>query len=224
MRNSWTAGDARPSVTSRGGTWTCRSSGNCKGSRLVASNRSLDVRSSKASTTSATSSVMCSQLSSTTSSSRSATKLASAATRSAPASCRPIAVAIASAAWSAPEVGTRSTNHAPSAKSCATSAATAEAKRVLPVPPIPSSVTRRCCASISAISATSTSRPSSTVRSTGRLLLTRFSVRSGGNSPTPSCHSCRAAVRSFSRFSPRSDDSEGSKIDTTAAEASICPP
>ena len=63
--------------------------------------------------------------------------------------------------------GTRSTNQAPSANSSITSAATLSASRVLPTPPGPTAVTRRCATSASASAARSTTRPTNGVSAEG---------------------------------------------------------
>ena len=63
--------------------------------------------------------------------------------------------------------GVSSTSHVPSA--CRRRATAASARRVLPTPPAPVSVTRRCASCNVATSASSTARPTKPVRSSGRL-------------------------------------------------------
>jgi hypothetical protein len=64
-------------------------------------------------------------------------------------------------------IGTRSTNHTPSANSPAASAATASASRVFPTPPGPTAVTWRCAVTASASAARSRTRPTNGVNGDG---------------------------------------------------------
>ena len=81
-----------------------------------------------------------------------------------------------------PASGTQKT---PSRSVPTSSAATWSARRVFPVPPGPVSVSRRVpFESIATSSSSSRSRPTSGIETTGRFVAS--SVRSGGNSPSPS--------------------------------------
>ena len=66
--------------------------------------------------------------------------------------------------------GERSTNQTPSGKSASTTPARRSARRVLPAPPDPVSVSSRASASSPAARATSGSRPTNRVRGVGSLV------------------------------------------------------
>ena len=117
----------------------------------------------------------------------------------------PIARAIAGMTRSVSATLPSGTNHAPSGYSSARLAATWSARRVLPVPPGPVSVTSRVLARSARISSSSRSRPTNDVSSIGRLLGRASSERIGGKSAgRPSITSCaiRSGRRSLSRWAP----------------------
>lgn len=102
--------------------------------------------------------------------------------------CSPTPMAAATAAPTRPGsvTGTRSTKHTPSAKSPATSAATASASRVLPTPPRPTAVTSRRAVTAAASSPRSRVRPTKAVNGAG----------SAGAGRACSAPACSARVRS----------------------------
>src|ERR1700694_389345 len=81
--------------------------------------------------------------------------------------------------WSAFRIGARGTKETPSAQLSSTSAATCSAKRVLPTPPTPVSVSRRTSGRFSKALATSSScsRPINVVTCMGKLFLKLAAVR-----------------------------------------------
>ena len=144
----------------------------------------------------------------------------------------PIARAIAGMTRSVSATLPSGTNQAPSGYSSARLAATWSARRVLPVPPGPVSVTSRVLARSARISSSSRSRPTNDDSSIGRLLGRASSERIGGKSAgRPSITSCaiRSGRRSLSRWAP-SDlrDRPGprwpSTSDAVASESSTWPP
>jgi hypothetical protein len=80
---------------------------------------------------------------------------------------RPSAAAIAGATMAGSVTGTRSTYQAPSAYRLATPVTRLSASRVLPTPPGPTAVTRRCAASAPASAARSAARPTNEVSGDG---------------------------------------------------------
>jgi hypothetical protein len=109
-------------------------------------------------------------LSSRSSPSRRASEATSAASgETTSRSGTPTASATAATTAAGSVTRTRSTNHGPSRRSAARSAATLIASRVLPTPPGPTAVTSRCPARASESSARSATRPMNAVTGTGRL-------------------------------------------------------
>ena len=112
-------------------------------------------------------------------------------TRSRPATvpgvvARPSAATITWASRSGSFVAASSHNHTPSANRGSNSAATCIARRVLPTPPTPVSVTSRDSSSAFATPATSSSRPTNDVNCTGKFPGNASSDRNGGKvSRTP---------------------------------------
>jgi hypothetical protein len=111
------------------------------------------------------------------------------------------------------------------------SAAACSARRVLPIPPGPVSVSNRTSARLSKaqICASSRSRPISELGWTGRLLGRASSVLGGGKSAgKPSIRSWNrrtGEVRSFSRCSPRSRSSVSrTSRSRVVCEMRTCPP
>ena len=167
--NRVTASDSPPPASDSGGTGKTRSNGTTSRARLVASTRNRGQAASSRSRKGATPSRTCSQLSSTSSAWRSASAASTASSMLRPG-CSPTPTAAATAAPTRPGsvIGTRSTNHTPSAKSPAASAATASASRVFPTPPGPTAVTCRCVLTASPSSARSRTRPTNVVSGAGR--------------------------------------------------------
>ena len=92
-------------------------------------------------------------------------------------------------------IGASSTNQTPSANSLMTSAATCSESRVLPMPPIPVSVSSRVFLSAALICSCSRSRPMNVVTCCGRLFGTPSRDRSAGNDGrSPAC--CNWKTRS----------------------------
>ncbi len=153
----------------RPGTGKTCSKGSISRAWLVARTPTPGQRPSRRSTKGATPSSRCSQLSSTSRVSASAHSTASASSTVRPrGSSRPMAALTAPAIWAGSVTGTRSTNHAPSRRSPASSAATATARRLLPTPPGPRAVTSRSRPRAARSSATSAARPTKEVSGTGR--------------------------------------------------------
>ena len=153
-------------------------------SRLVASTRTPGQPRRRASARRAAASTRCSQLSSTRSRRLGRSASESVAARGRPASSRtPRAAATAWGARAGSARGASSTSHTPSGYAGSTSAAARRARRVLPTPPAPVSVTRRWAPSSAATAASSRSRPTKLVSCRGRLFGSASSVRSGGNAP-----------------------------------------
>ena len=116
-----------------------------------------------------------------------------------------------------------SIHHTPSSQRSLAAAAWA-ASRVFPDPPAPVMVTSRSRPNSSSTAASSASRPTNVVSSTGRLLAMRFSERSGGegaSSPTARNSYTRSGTeRSRRRWIPRSHssaDARGSDAICSAA-------
>ena len=100
-----------------------------------------------------------------------------------PACSRTPSAAATSCGTSAGSVsGASSTSQTPSGYVSSTSAATCSARRVLPAPPVPTSVSKDVAASSRLTSAISCSRPTKLVSWRGRLFGSTSSERSGGNS------------------------------------------
>ena len=140
--------------------------------------------------------------------------------------------------------GTRSTYHAPSAYRPATSVTTLSASRVLPTPPGPTAVTRRCVPSASASAARSAARPTKEVSGDGsgraaagesgaagrsvaaaaasaRRSLT-WSLRSSEDtwlSTVRTEMNSRAAISALVRCSPSAASTSASRADTPTPEA-----
>ena len=161
------------------GTRQATSPSQCSGSRLVASTRTPGPARSRSSARRAQASMTCSQLSSTMIASRVARWAASA-------SCAERCAGIGTPAASAVACATRppsarpasSTNQMPSGTGSIL-ASVSMARRVLPQPPGPMSVSSRTRASRRTISARSRSRPTNEVSGWGRLPL-RLGGRLGG--------------------------------------------
>ena len=116
----------------------------------------------------------------------------------------PIAPATAFTPSDPSAIGASSTNQHPSEKPGATVAATARARRVLPTPPTPVSVTNCSRPTSELSSATSSLRPISSVRWVGRFVAMASIDRNAGNRPSPTWMICWAADRSRRRCDPRS--------------------
>ena len=181
-----------------------------KGMRLVASTlrRGAAERSSP---TSGAASSTCSKLSSTSKSSLRLTySFRRSSSDTSPLSPRPSAPAMVVGTRAVSFTSESATKKTPSSKSSSTSAAACKARRVLPVPPGPVSVSRRTssCPSRSHTSSTSRSLPTSGVGWSGRLLRRLSRVLKGGNSEGRSgmviWKTRSGRKRSFRRFSPRS--------------------
>jgi hypothetical protein len=192
------------------GTRQVTSPGTPSGSRLVARSRSRGQASRSRSATSAQRRARCSQLSSTSSSARSPIAAARPSrSLAAPAARTDNAAAIAPETWPGSVSGASSTSHTPSGRPPTRPAAACSANRVLPQPPEPVSVTRRCPASRPATLASSSRRPTKLVSCTGRLWRPGSRVCGGGKDARKSgwlsCHRCSGGPRSGSRCQPRSD-------------------
>ena len=166
---------------------------------------------------------------------------------------RPSASATAGAIIAGSVTGTRSTYQTPSANRSATSAATASASRVLPTPPGPTAVTRRCVGAAAAASAArSAARPTNGVsgdgqrqrpraarpRAAGSDRAARRRARRGARrSPTRSLRSSedtwlstvrtemnsRAAISALVRCSPTAASTSASRSDTPASAVPLRP-
>jgi hypothetical protein len=187
--NSATASPSLPSLGSdRRGTGNTHSNGTMSRARLVASTDTPGQCPSSRSTNTATASDTCSQLSSTSNASCSARCASTASSIVRPrGSSTPRAAATAAGTSDESLSGTRSTNHTPSARERDRSAATWAASRVLPTPPGPTAVTKRCSATAAASSATSTARPTNEVRSSG-------TGRAIGGAATATCGAAAATA------------------------------
>ena len=123
-------------------------------------------------------------------------------------SCTPSTCATALGTSDGSRIGARSMNQTPSAKRSSASAATCSDSRVLPRPPMPSSVSRRDDSSSLPTSSSSRSRPRNDVSCCGRLLGVDSSDRSAGNAwRSEGCSSwwiSSGDARSFSRTRPSS--------------------
>ena len=150
----------------------------------------------------------CSQLSITRRIRRSASARPSAASAASPGrTATPAAAAIAAGTAVGSRTEASSTRKTPSGKSPSMVRATSTARRVLPVPPGPSSVTIRELPRASATAAISRCRPTNAVTSAGRFVGVMAEVRRGrasGASPSTSTwNTSTAAARSFRRCGPR---------------------
>ena len=162
------------------GTGNTHSNGTSSRARLVTSTDSCGLPASSRSSRPGIPSSRCSQLSRTSSVSRGASQPSTVSSLDRPwRSPRPSAAAIARATMAGSVTGTRSTYQAPSAYRPATSVTTLSASRVLPTPPGPTAVTRRCAASAAASSARSATRPTNEVNGRGQR------HRHRGAEPTP---------------------------------------
>ena len=169
-RNSSTASPGPPSPASmdNAGTGNTHSNGTSSRARLVISTDSRELPASSRSSRTGIPSIRCSQLSKTSSTSRSASQPRTISSLERPCrSPRPSAAVIAGATMAGSVTGTRSTYQAPSAYRSATSGITLSARRVLPTPPGPTAVTRRCAARASASAARSATRPTNEVNGDG---------------------------------------------------------
>ena len=151
----------------------------------------------------------CSQLSNIRSMSRAWNSRASVSTNERPNSSRKPNTRAISGAISAPSAtAANSTHHTPSGTSLKVSAASCMAKRVLPQPPAPVSVTSRCCRIACSNCCNSSTRPTKLDRRTGRLVGSAPNERRGGKSATASmgcsCQTRSGKPRSFKRCTPRS--------------------
>ena len=177
----------------------------------------------------------CSQLSSTSSSALLVRKNSTTL----PAVDRPVrgrarnAARTACAIISPSPAACSSHSHAPSRKDGSWSAAACSARRVLPTPPGPVTVTSGDRAIAAASPASSSARPTNELSCTGRFPANAASVRTGGNSarsPGPVSWKIRTGrARSRNRCSPRSTSPHpGGRSSRTsssvAADTSTCPP
>jgi hypothetical protein len=179
------------------------------GSRVVARTDTSGHERSRASASSAPASRRCSQLSRQTSRRRSRRCRVSARSGPPTGSTMTLVAAAASSATSVGSVtGPRSTHHTPSGHRSASRAAAWTARRVLPHPPEPVTVTIRSMPSSRSTAASSWLRPTKLVSWGGRLLASTSRERSGGKSSGSSaCRSSKmrsGADRSRSRWLPRS--------------------
>ena len=152
-----------------GGTTNTASPAMLSASRLVVSSRSSGASCSTASARRAHATTRCSQLSRSSNRRRSRSQASSVSSIDRPPTARiPSVVAIAwgtrVSSWS----DARFTSHTPSGNAPASSAARRSARRVLPVPPVPVSVTSRLAPSSLRTASSSPSRPTNEVRSSGR--------------------------------------------------------
>src|ERR1700761_1336943 len=168
---------AYPAVASSAGSSsgvisTVCSSGRPRGERLVARMRSPGAADRSSAASSAQASVRCSQVSRISSSSCSARFFASTWGASPAASSgSPSASDTVRARSPGACSGDSWTSQQPSAKLSEASAAARSASRVLPTPPTPRSVTRRCRSMASAMAGNSRRLPMNRVTSAGRLSL-----------------------------------------------------
>ena len=157
--------------TGSGRIGTTCSPGTRSASRLLAIMRTPGAARSSAWASSAAGWIRCSQLSSTSSARRSARWAHRLCSSGRPGSSRTARTCAASDSTRAgSRIGDRSRNQAPSGNSAITSAATCSDSRVLPRPPMPSSVTSRDWASAAFSPSSSRSRPMKDVACCGRLL------------------------------------------------------
>ena len=154
-----------------------------RASRLVARTVACGQARSRASARRAQASRRCSQLSSTSSRRLGRSASVSVATSGRPGSSRtPTAAATAWGTRAGSARAPSSASHTPSGWASRASAATWSARRVLPVPPGPVSVSSRVASRSRRTSACSRSRPTKLVSCRGRLCGSASSVRSDGNS------------------------------------------
>ena len=122
--------------------------------------------------------------------------------------CTPSTAATTSWSERSSVAAASSQSHAPSGYSVRAAAATCVARRVLPTPPTPVSVTIRASRSVSATISSSCSRPTNDVSGSGRLPGFAARVCRGGNdssSPAPVSWNARSGrERPRKRCSPRS--------------------
>ena len=177
-RSEWSSESGMPSD----GTWKIASPGTPSASRLVARTRNAGHEPSSRSARSAAAPIRCSQLSTSNRRSFSRRKSVTTSISGWPGeSGIPSARATSGRTMLGSLSGASSTSHVPSAKRPATSPATWTMRRVLPVPPTPTSDTSRFVSSREPIAATSRSRPMNEVSCAGRFDGT-LPDRSGGNS------------------------------------------
>ena len=196
--NRSTASPPRPMTDNPGTTYT-RSYGSRSRVRLVASTvisgQPAMIRSTQGRTPSRT----CSQLSITSSASLSASEATSArSTEVVRCSGTPTVSATAAVTVAGSVTWIRSTNHTPSRRAGASSAATLSASRVLPMPPGPVAVTMRCWASAAASTVRSPVRPMNDVTGSGSPRRPDLTRRPGMAS------ACRARLRRSGSCSFRS--------------------
>ena len=135
---------SRASSSVSGGTVQVTSPPTPSGSRLVATTFSAPAALNNPAVTSAAVSTTCSQLSSTSSAWRPDSRRPTASAKVPPrGSLTPSVTATWSQTNSLPDRGEKSTNQIPSGKSSATAEANRSARRVLPAPPGPVSVSSR---------------------------------------------------------------------------------
>ena len=188
------------------------SPGTCSGSRLDAIMRTLGAALTMACASSAEGLIRCSQLSRMSSARLLFRCAPSVASIGRPGSSATSSTRAASAATSPPSLsGDRSRNHTPSGYKCICSAATCSDSRVLPSPPMPSSVTKRAAASMSFASSISRSRPMNDVPWCGRL----FGISLTGIHQSPVCTTLKtlslsAGAMKRSSGKPTSNSSIGS--------------
>ena len=159
---------ASPATSDSGGTVTVRSPATASRSRLVASTRTPGQAASSRSANAATTASRCSQLSSTSSDRRAAR--CSATASSSGCRGRSETPSTDATAWATKpsRTGTRSAKAQPDGNDGAASRVTATARRVLPTPPGPTSVTRWASRRAARTAARSRSRPTKLVHCTGR--------------------------------------------------------
>ncbi len=90
-----------------------------------------------------------------------------------------MALATAAGTWPGSDTGASSTKKVPPVRSSASRAATSTARRVLPDPPAPVTVTRRQDRTSEPTSACSASRPTKLLRYVGRLLVSSTAASQG---------------------------------------------
>ena len=159
-RKRFVAADSVPELTSSDGTRHNRSSLTPKPSRLVARIVTVAEAARIASTRSATLSTTCSQLSNTNNRTLPSRAAAIDSLTLFPGCCvMPKTAATASGTAAGSVTAANSKTQTPSENSSASRIATSNARRVLPTPPTPVSVTNRWALTAACSSATSDSRP-----------------------------------------------------------------
>lgn len=181
--NRVTAVELIPAPTSSVGTGHTCSSATARASRLVANTRTVAERARITSIRSAAASSTCSQLSITNRRTRPSGAPATDSLTDVSA-CRvtPSTVATASGRAARSLIAASSNTQMPSGNSSSSCAATASARRVLPTPPTPVSVTSRWALTAAWISARSDSRPINPATAARRLPALGFRARRPGNS------------------------------------------